>query len=121
MSTETVTAYLQAWNAADPAERAALLDRVVTDDIRYVDPLADVTGREALGGVAGAVQERFPAMPLTLVSGPDAHHDVVRFSWGLGPAGGEPVVIGTDSALLAQDGRVAPGPGHLATVHGRTP
>jgi hypothetical protein len=118
MSAETVTAYLRAWNATDPAERAALLDRVVTDDIRYVDPLADVTGREALGGVIGAVQEQFPGMPLTLLSGPDAHHDVVRFSWGLGPAGGEPVVIGTDSVLVAGDGRFALVTGYLDKVPG---
>jgi hypothetical protein len=118
MSTETITAYLQAWNATDPGERAALLDRVVTDDVRYVDPLADVTGRDALGGVIGAVQQQFPDMPLTLVSGPDAHHDVLRFSWGLGPAGQEPVVVGTDSVLLAEDGRFALVTGYLDKVPG---
>jgi hypothetical protein len=118
MSTDTVRTYLQAWNATDPAERAELLGRVVTDDIRYVDPMADVTGREALGGLIGAVQQQFPGMPLELVSGPDAHHDVVRFSWGLGPAGDEPVVIGTDSVLLADDGRIALVTGYLDKVPG---
>jgi SnoaL-like domain len=118
MSTDTVAAYLRAWNATDPAERAELLDRVVTDDIRYVDPLADVTGRDALGGVIGAVQQQFPGMPLTLVSGPDSHHDVLRFSWGLGPAGAEPIVVGTDSVLVAEDGRFALVTGYLDKVPG---
>jgi hypothetical protein len=115
---DTVTTYLAAWNATDPAERADLLDRVVTDDVRYVDPLADVTGPAALGGVIGAVQQQFPDMPLRLVSGPDTHHDVLRFSWGLGPAGAEPVVVGTDSVLLAADGRFALVTGYLDKVPG---
>jgi SnoaL-like protein len=118
MSTDTVTTYLDAWNATDPAERAQLLDRVVSEDVRYVDPMADVTGRDALGGLIGAVQLQFPGMPLRLVSGPDAHHDVVRFSWGLGPAGAEPIVVGTDSVVVAEDGRIALVLGYLDKVPG---
>jgi hypothetical protein len=118
MSTDNVTAYIDAWNATDPGERAALLDRLATDDVRYVDPLADVTGRDGLGGVIGAAQQQFPGMRFTLVSGPDAHHDVVRFSWGLGPEGAEPVVVGTDSVLLAEDGRFALVTGYLDKVPG---
>lgn len=119
MSIETtVTEYLRAWNATDPAERAELLSKVATDDVRYVDPLADVTGREGLGAVIGQVRSQFPGMPLTLHSGPDAHHDVVRFSWALGPEGGEPVVVGTDSVVLAADGRFALVAGYLDRVPG---
>ena len=119
MSVEaTITDYLKAWNATDAAERAELLSRVATDDVRYVDPLADVTGRDALGAVIGQVQAQFPGMPLTLHSGPDAHHDVVRFSWALAPDGAEPVVIGTDSVLLAADGRFALVTGYLDKVPG---
>jgi hypothetical protein len=119
MSVETtVTEYLRAWNVTDPAERAALLAKVAADDVRYVDPLADVTGREALSAVIGQVQAQFPGVPLTLHSGPDAHHDVVRFSWAMGPEGAEPVVIGTDSVLLAGDGRFALVTGYLDRVPG---
>jgi hypothetical protein len=122
MSTDTITgtvaAYLKAWNVTDPAERAELLSRATTDDVRYVDPLADVTGRDGLSAVIGQVQAQFPGVPLTLHSGPDTHHDVVRFSWALAPAGGEPVVIGTDSVLLAGDGRFALVTGYLDKVPG---
>jgi hypothetical protein len=41
----------------------------------------------------------------------DANHNQARFTWHLGPAGGEPVVIGFDVVVLAPDGR-------LAAVHG---
>jgi len=116
--TGTVTEYLRAWNVTDPAERVALLAQVTTADVRYVDPLADVTGPEGLGALIEQVQAQFPGVPLTLHSGPDAHHDVVRFSWALTPEGGEPVVIGTDAVLLADDGRFALVTGYLDKVPG---
>jgi SnoaL-like domain len=106
-----VTDYLDAWNATDPGDRRARLERLCTPDIRYVDPLADVTGVEALNGLIGAVQERFPGMRFVPVGDADAHHDICRFRWGLGPDGDEPAVIGFDVAAVAPDGRIA-------TVHG---
>ena len=118
MTNETVTGYLRAWNATDPAERAALLAEVVTDDVRYVDPLADVTGAGALAAVIGAVQQQFPGMPLVQRGDAEAHHDVVRFTWQLGPDGAEPIVIGTDSVLLAEDGRFALITGYLDKAPG---
>lgn len=107
---DTVTTYLAAWNATDPAERTALLARAVTDDVRYVDPLADVTGPAALSALIGGVQEQFPGLPLALEGAVDAHHDVLRFSWTMGP------VVGTDSVLLAADGRFALVTGYLDKV-----
>ncbi|MCO1655259.1 nuclear transport factor 2 family protein [Pseudonocardia humida] len=114
----TVSEYLRAWNVTDPAERVELLSRVATDDVRYVDPLADVTGPAALSALIGQAQAQFAGMPLTLHGTPDAHHDVVRFSWAIAPEGAEPIVIGTDSVLLAPDGRFALVTGYLDRVPG---
>ena len=36
----------------------------------------------------------------------DGHNDRLRFSWALGPEGGEPLARGTDFALLSADGRL---------------
>jgi hypothetical protein len=41
----------------------------------------------------------------TRVSPLDAHHEVGRFSWGLGPEGAEPAVIGSDVVVTDEDGR----------------
>jgi hypothetical protein len=109
--TALVADYLDAWNATDPADRRARLERLCTPDVRYVDPLADVTGVDALDALIGAVQGRFPGLRFAPVGDVDGHHDVYRFRWGLGPDGAEPMVIGFDVAAVAPDGRVA-------TVHG---
>lgn len=46
----------------------------------------------------------------------DANHDQARFTWHLGPAGGEPVVIGFDVVVLSEDGRIASVHGFLDKV-----
>jgi hypothetical protein len=113
-----VAAYLDAWNATEPAARRAAIERVFAPDARYVDPLADVTGAAALDALVAGVQEQFPGMRFTLVGEVDAHHDVCRFRWGLGPEGAEPLVIGFDVAVLTADGRIGAVHGFLDRVPG---
>ena len=98
--------YLSAWNATDQAVRRAALEQAFTSDVRYVDPLADVRGADALDATIAAVQGQFPGFVFSLLGEAEAHHDVVRFRWGLGPAGQEPVVEGSDVVTTA-GGRIS--------------
>ncbi|GAA3137094.1 nuclear transport factor 2 family protein [Streptosporangium carneum] len=106
-----VERYIATWNITDAAERRAEIDDIWTEDARYVDPLVDVTGRDAIDATVAAVQGQFPGLVFTLGDGVDAHHDLVRFTWNLGPEGGEAIVVGFDVAALTEDGRIR-------TVHG---
>jgi hypothetical protein len=115
-TTTVVQRYLAAWNASDPAERRAAIEAVFAPDARYVDPLADVTGTAALDALIAGVQEQFPGMRFSPVGDVDAHHDVCRFRWGLGPEGAEPLVIGFDVATVGPDGRITGVQGFLDTV-----
>jgi hypothetical protein len=101
-----VQRYLAAWNETDPAVRRAAIEDVFAADVRYVDPLAAVEGREALDGLIGAVQAQFPGLVFTAGGPVDAHHDQARFTWHLGAAGEEPLVVGFDVAELGPDGRI---------------
>ncbi|WP_433726946.1 nuclear transport factor 2 family protein [Actinoplanes sp. CA-051413] len=101
-----VQRYLAAWNETDPQRRRAAIEEAFTNDIRYVDPLAAVEGHAALDGLIGAVQAQFPGWVFTPGGAVDAHHEQARFTWHLGPAGKEPVVIGFDVAELGADGRI---------------
>ncbi|MET0495785.1 MAG: nuclear transport factor 2 family protein [Actinoplanes sp.] len=98
--------YLAAWNETDPARRRAAVEEVFAEEVRYVDPLAAVEGQAALDGLIGAVQGQFPGLVFSPGGPVDAHHDQARFTWHLGPAGGEPLVIGFDVAELGPDGRI---------------
>ena len=111
MTTTTPTAtvvqrYLAAWNASDPADRRAAIEAAFAPGARYVDPLADVTGTEALDALIAGVHQQFPGMRFGPVGDADAHHDVCRFRWGLGPEGAEPLVIGFDVVTVGPDGRI---------------
>ena len=59
-----VSRYLAVWNETDPAARRKRIDDLFADDVRYVDPMAAVTGRAALDGLIGAVQQQFPGLNL---------------------------------------------------------
>ena len=101
-----VQRYLAAWNETDPARRRAAVEKAFAADVRYVDPLAAVEGHAALDGLIGAVQGQFPGLVFSPGGPVDGHHDQARFTWHLGPAGEEPVVVGFDVAELGPDGRI---------------
>ncbi|GAB2828569.1 nuclear transport factor 2 family protein [Actinocorallia aurea] len=112
---ELINKYLAAWNETDAEARRALLAEIWADDASYTDPLAAVRGRDALDTVITGVQAHFPGLSFTLAGDVDAHHDLARFTWHLGPAGASPVVIGFDVAEIA-DGRITRVSGFLDQV-----
>ena len=122
MSTDTTTLvdrYLAAWNATDPAARREAIAAVFAPDARYVDPLADVSGHDGIDALIAGAQAQFAGLRFTPGEVLDAHHDVVRFTWHLGPEGAaEPVVIGFDVAEIAEDGRLRRVHGFLDRVPG---
>lgn len=103
---ELVERYIGAWNEADPDARRKLVDELCTEDARYVDPLVDVTGTAAIDATISLVQAQFAGMEFRLGGPVDAHHDIARFTWHLGPPGGAPIVAGFDVVAIASDGRM---------------
>ena len=110
--------YLACWNETDVTARRALLADNWADDASYTDPLIAVTGLDALDATIATVQAQFPGFVFTPVGSLDEHHDVARFSWGLGPAGQEPVVIGADVVTVDEHGRFHSVIGFLDRVPG---
>ncbi len=92
--------YIAVWNETDAARRAELIASGWTADARYVDPLAQASGREQIAALVGAVQQRFPGFRFRLLGRPEAHGDNLRFSWTLGPSEAEDMIQGTDFAQL---------------------
>ena len=101
-----IAAYFDAWNETEDDKRRELIKRAWADECRYVDPLADATGHEAIDRNVAAVQEQFPGHRFRRSSGVDAHHDRARFAWELLDAIDGTVVVGVDYAEFAEDGRL---------------
>jgi hypothetical protein len=112
---DLVDRYIAIWNDTDAASRRALIARTWTENARYVDPLMASDGHDGLDTMIAGVQQRFPVFRFSLLGKPDAHGEHLRFSWGLGPQGGEAVIKGTDFAVL-QSGRLHAVTGFLDQV-----
>ena len=77
-------------------------------DRRYLAAQPQMGTLVGLGLVGQPVRNRapLPGHRFTLIAGPEAHHDRVRFTWSLAADGAAPVAIGVDFARLAGDGRM---------------
>ncbi|SEA88829.1 nuclear transport factor 2 family protein [Variovorax sp. YR216] len=92
--------YIAVWNETDEDRRLKLLETHWTDDARYVDPIAQASGRTQINALVGGVHQRYPGFRFALKGRVDGHGDQLRFSWTLGPSGAEDLIEGTDFVLL---------------------
>jgi hypothetical protein len=113
---KVVERYIAMWNEPHETRRRDLVAQTVTDDATYVDPVMTGEGVDGITAMIGAAQQQFPGLQFRLASGPDAHHDRLRFTWSLGDNGGDPVAVGVDFAVLAGDGRMHEITGFLVPV-----
>ncbi|TDD61835.1 nuclear transport factor 2 family protein [Actinomadura darangshiensis] len=102
---QRVERYLAIWNETDAAARRAAIDELWTENPVYVDPLGAAEGRDAIDAFVGAAQQQFPGLVFRAAGTVDAHHNVARFTWELGPEDGEALVVGFDVVAFDDDGR----------------
>ncbi|MEV0197702.1 nuclear transport factor 2 family protein [Nonomuraea sp. NPDC050691] len=113
---QLVQSYLAAWNETDAAARRAALAEVFAEDATYTDPLVSVRGLDGLDATIAAVQGQFGGLMFSLAGAVDAHHDIARFTWNLGPEGAEPLAVGFDVVVIGDDGRISQVLGFLDKV-----
>jgi hypothetical protein len=104
--TSTVDTYFDMWNEDDPAKRVELIEQAWGSDGRYVDPLLEADGHDALSAMVETVHQHYPGHRFERTSGIDAHHDLVRFGWKLAAPDGTVTVVGIDIGELTADGRL---------------
>jgi SnoaL-like protein len=103
---ELAQRYIDTWNETDPSARRTAVDRLYTEDARYVDPLAVADGRDAIASMIGAVQEQFRGFTFRLAGPVDGHHNQARFGWELGSDGSPAPIVGFDVAVSDDAGRI---------------
>jgi hypothetical protein len=108
-----VDTYIAMWNERDAARRRDLVAATLSENATYRDPLMSGEGIDGIATMVGRAQEQFAGHRFTLVAGPDAHADRVRFTWSLAADGAAPVAVGVDFATLDGDGRMSDVTGFL--------
>ena len=110
---ELCAAYVGTWNATDPQERRASIDRHWSAEAFYANGLQHYEGRDGVELAIARTFEKWGANGYTFVPGKSAqhHHDTVRFVWHMfasdAPEGSEPTSVGTQFLRLDADGRIA--------------
>lgn len=102
---QLVDNYIAIWNETDAAARQALIARTWTEDGIYVDPILQSEGHAGIDAMTAGAQAQYPGLKFLRTGEVDAHHDVLRFSWVVGPAGEPPIGGGIDVASVV-DGRL---------------
>ena len=114
---DTARAYIATWNTLEAAERKHAVAAVFAPEATYTDPLADVSGRDAITELIGGAQQQFAGWTFRLVGPVDGHHGQARFTWALGPDGeGEAPVVGFDVVTLDGAGLITSVLGFLDRV-----
>lgn len=97
---QVVDRYIASWNELDAGQRAELVARTFTAKARYIDPLVSGEGHTGIADMIGAVQGKFAGLVFSRRGTVDGHGAFIRFSWALGPAGGDALAGGTDFGVL---------------------
>src|SRR6266576_3135667 len=98
--------YLAAWNEADPERIRDHLDRSVSPDVVFADPVNRTVGVDALEKLIREAQRDMPAAEYRRVSGIDGGHDNrYRYQWEVW-MNGERAVVGMDCITVDDQDRI---------------
>src|SRR5690625_1430179 len=102
---DTATAHPATWNA-EPFPRQPPLDAPWSSLVVHPAPLSAAPGRAAPARPISALPPQYPDFVSTPASVADAPHRQLRFTWGLGPAGEAPAIIGFAVVVLDEHDRI---------------
>lgn len=103
---DVVNAYQAAWNEGDLEKRTAQLEDSWAEDGRYVDPTADVTGREELVAHITGFRDSLPGAAVLGTSDVVEQAGMVHFRWVTTGLAGAVNIEGMDVGLVDDDGKL---------------
>lgn len=93
------------WNERDLELVRSHLDRAVSEDVEFCDPLEHHVGRDALERNVRTFRSRYREARFEVVSDVDSHHNRVRYRWDFSIRG-RIFVEGLDIATVSDAGLI---------------
>jgi hypothetical protein len=93
------------WNEADPTKTRGHLEKAVTADFEFCDPLHFHFGYDALEENVRATRADHPDAHFARSSSIDQHHNRLRYSWEF-RKGRHLVLVGLDIVTMSEDGLI---------------
>ena len=90
----------------DGEARRAAMRELLAPDMTFSDHDGSVTGLDAIDRKIQALHARTPGFVFTEAGPVHEVQELGSLDWSFGPAGADPVVLGTDVVLI-RDGRIA--------------
>jgi hypothetical protein len=112
-----LTDYIAAWSEADATKRNAKLAASVAKDVYYADltPVKTTTLAD-LSKHMGAQITKYRGVRMKKLSGPDLHHERMRFLWARTDTTDAPIADGLDYMEVGPDGKFTRIVGHFDPV-----
>jgi hypothetical protein len=103
--TALLTRHVAILNSLDEASRPPAIAEVYAENLHFVDPHQEFTGRVHFNGFVQNLHRQFPGAIFRLAQPIDTHHTIARLSWQFGPPANPAAVTGQDIAVVA-DGQI---------------
>jgi hypothetical protein len=101
--------YVAVWNEQDPDLRRKAIARLWGVDARYYNRRTEYTGQKAIERAVTESHDRWVRQGHNFRScnNAEGHHNGVRFSWDMVPAGGgDAELTGSEFVIFGRDGRI---------------
>jgi hypothetical protein len=97
--------YFLMWNETDPSKIRGHLERAVTPDFEFCDPLHFHLGYDGLEANVQRTRAEHPDAHFAPSTAIDQHHNRLRYNWEF-RKGGRLVVVGLDIVTMAENGLI---------------
>ena len=97
---------LDVFDEHDPERRAAAIQRIFAEDVRFVDHNGAHNGRAEISTAVERLHALLPGFRFRHTSEPQVLEGAARLSWQFGPPS-EPAKITGSDTILVRDGRIS--------------
>ncbi|MGY4384688.1 catechol 2,3-dioxygenase-like lactoylglutathione lyase family enzyme [Pedobacter sp. UYP24] len=92
--------HLELWSEKNSGVRKIAMDLIYSDHVNFLDPYANLKGKERLNDFITVLQTKCPDHVFSLVGNVLQHHDTIKFNWKFESEKEDSKIMGSDILFL---------------------